>query len=78
MFTTLAHNAVDTIQAGKKEFIKAFVTNDGIAKSLNQFVEAQTSYTKSAIDAGITAAASIAMIVNSREFYESFTKFPKK
>jgi hypothetical protein len=39
---------IDTIQNGKKTFIKTFVTNEKIAKSLHDFVDAQTVYTKEA------------------------------
>jgi hypothetical protein len=78
MFTTIFHNAVDSIQSGKKQFVSTFVTQEGLAKPLNQFIDSQAAYTKSAIDAGIATATSMVMFVNSREFYESFTKFPKK
>jgi hypothetical protein len=40
---------IDTIQNTKKQFVSTVVTNEKIANSLNEFIDTQTSYTKSAI-----------------------------
>lgn len=50
---------IDTIQNGKKQFVNTFVTNKEIAKSLNNFVDAQSEYTKQAVKAGQIAATTI-------------------
>lgn len=44
------NSAIDTLQGAKKQFIKTFVTNDELAKPLNTFVDAQTSYAKAVAD----------------------------
>ena len=49
MFTV--DTAIDTVQTVKKEAIKTFVKNENVAKSLNEFVDAQTAYTKEAVKA---------------------------
>jgi hypothetical protein len=51
---------IDTIQNSKKSFVKIFVKNEVIAKSLNDFIDAQTAYTKAATNAGSEAFAAIA------------------
>lgn len=64
---------IDTFQNSKKQFVNAIVQHDGIKKALNEFVDTQTAYTKSAVNA--------ALEVNKRVFEESakaaseFTKF---
>lgn len=40
---------IDTIQNGKKQFVNTFVQHDGVKKALNEFVDAQAEYTKSAV-----------------------------
>ena len=39
---------IDTIQNSKKQFVGAVVKNDAIAKSLNEFVDAQTVFARQA------------------------------
>ena len=38
------NTAIDTFQGAKKQFVKTFVKNEELAKPLNTFVDAQTSY----------------------------------
>lgn len=40
---------IDTVQSGKKQFVKTFVTNSSAAQALNDFIDAQTEYTKNAV-----------------------------
>lgn len=47
MFTL--DTTIDTVQGAKKEAIKTFVKNEEVAKTLNEFVDAQTAYTKEAL-----------------------------
>jgi len=54
MFT--ADTMIDTIQNGKKQFVKTFVTNETMANSMNQFVDIQAEYTKKAFKASTDAA----------------------
>jgi hypothetical protein len=63
---------IDTFQNGKKQFVNTFVTHDGIKKALNEFVDGQTAYTKSAVKA--------ATEVNNRiteESTKAFTELTK-
>ena len=74
MFNTFTDAAIDAVQTTKKNFVNTFVPHEGIARALNQFVDTQTSYTKSAISAGTTTAASLGMIFASKEFFDELTK----
>jgi|688.fasta_scaffold01334_52 hypothetical protein len=73
MFNTFTDAAIDAVQTSKKNFVNTFVSHEGIARALNQFVDTQTSYTKSAISAGTTAATSLGMIFASKEFFDEMT-----
>jgi len=43
-----AYNAlVDTVQGAKTQFIKTFVSNEEVAKPLQTYIDAQTSFAKS-------------------------------
>lgn len=52
--------AIDAVQTGKKTFVKTFVTNPAVADALNQFVDAQTSYTKSAAKVSVETLTTLA------------------
>ena len=71
--TTLVDSAlnttVDTIQTSKKIFVDTFVKHEGLAKSLNEFVDAQTDYTKQAIDASFTASNNVYNAITDKTFY---------
>jgi hypothetical protein len=51
MFT--ADAIIDTVQTGKKTFVKTFVQNETAAKAMNEFIDAQAEYTKKATKAGL-------------------------
>ena len=73
MFTL--DTTIDAIQTGKKQFVNTvFAKNETIAKTLNEFVDAQTAYTKEAITAGSAAATGIQEILTDRTPYVNFTK----
>jgi hypothetical protein len=53
MFNTFAHTAIDMVQTSKKMVVEHTIKHEGLAKIINDFVDAQTSYTKSAVNTGI-------------------------
>jgi hypothetical protein len=76
MYQTFAHSGVDAIQTAKKTFVGAVVQNEQLKNILNSFVDAQTEYTKSAIDAGMKMSAGIGEIITDRTQYtDSLDKF---
>ena len=60
-----AYEFIDTIQNAKKTFVKTFVQNETIARAMNDFVDAQSAYTKDAVKVGITTTATIAKEVGN-------------
>lgn len=74
MFNQFAFQAVDGIQSAKKQFVSTFVQHEGFQKVLNNFVDAQTAYTKEAITAGSAAAAGVQEILTDRTPFVNFTK----
>jgi hypothetical protein len=50
---------IDTVQTGKKQFVKTFVNNEKIADALNEFIDAQTQYTKQAVSVGTKTATTL-------------------
>jgi hypothetical protein len=86
MFT--ADTFIDTVSTAKKEFVKTFVKHDAIAKSMNEFVDAQAKYTKEAAKAGTDVATKMASelvkvtqeaakVDYTKKFSEAFGSFAK-
>jgi hypothetical protein len=44
---------IDTVQTGKKQFVKTFVQNETAANAMNEFIDAQAEYTKKATKVGV-------------------------
>jgi hypothetical protein len=77
MLATVVNNTVDAIQTSKKIFVDTFVKHEGLAKSLNEFVDAQTNYTKQAIDASIKTGNEVYNTVSDKAFYTEIMKTKK-
>lgn len=50
---------IDAFQSGKKQIVDTFVKNDGIKAALYGFIDAQTAYTKQAVNATMTAGSKL-------------------
>lgn len=74
MMKLLMVNTVDAIQTSKKIFVDTFVKHEGLAKSFNEFVDAQTDYTKQAIDASVSAGTKVYDIISDKSFYTDTAK----
>lgn len=82
MFTI--DTTIDTVQTGKKQFVKTFVLNEPIAKALTNFIDAQTEYTKKAAKVAVDTTTTVAQEtlklvqetskINYSKFGEEFTK----
>ena len=76
MFT--ADAIIDTVQTGKKQFVKTFVTNEAVATAMNSFVDAQADYTKKAVRVGMDTFTTLSseMIKASQEAMKfDYSKF---
>lgn len=74
MFNTIAYAAVDAVQNSKKTFVETFVKHEGMAKTLTNFVDGQTAYTKAAIDAGLTFATNVGTLITTKSFYDEMAE----
>lgn len=74
MFNQFTFQAVDGIQSAKKQFVSTFVQHEGFQKVLNNFVDAQTEYTKSAIVAGTEVFTKTGEILTDRTPYVKFAE----
>lgn len=76
MFTIDA--TIDAVQGAKKQFVSTFVQNETVAKALNNFVDAQSEYTKKAVKATMDTATSVTqeMVKGATEVAKfDYTKF---
>lgn len=64
---------IDTVQDGKKMFVKSFVTNEAVANALGGFIDAQTKYTKEAIK--VSSDTATAVMNETIKAYKEATKF---
>ena len=78
MFNTYAHTYIDAVQNGKKEFVKNAVKQEKLANILNEFVDSQTQYTKSAFDAAFNAVTALGYLMMSKDFYNYEWLVPSK
>jgi hypothetical protein len=76
MFT--ADAIIDTVQTGKKTFVKTFVQNEKAAKAMNEFIDAQADYTKKAAKVGMDTFTTLSteMVKASQDAMKyDYTKF---
>lgn len=71
---SFATTTVDSIQTAKKIAVDTFVKHEELAKSLNEFVDAQTAYTKQAINAGIKTGSEMFDAITDKTFYTDTVK----
>ena len=74
MIETTLHTMVDFIQTSKKIFVDTVIKHEGLAKSLNEFVDAQTDYTKQAIDVSVKTGTNVYNTVTDKSFYADAIK----
>ena len=74
MIKVLIENTAEAIQASKKIFVDTFVKHEGLAKNMHDFVDAQSEYTKTAIEVGFTTASNMHKTVTDKSFYTETAK----
>jgi hypothetical protein len=74
MIKVLIENTAEAIQASKKIFVDTFVKHEGLAKNMHDFVDAQSEYTKKAIEVGFTTASNMHKTVTDKSFYTETAK----
>lgn len=66
---TSAHSAVDSFQSTKKQFVDLFVRHKELNSICTKFINAQSKYTKEAIDTGIATVSALTMAFANAQFY---------
>lgn len=74
---------IDAVQNGKKQFVNTvFANQEKVAEALNQFVDAQSAYTKSALKSSTDVAAKLsseavkaAQEVTKFDYTKAYEKF---
>ena len=74
MIKVLIENTAEAIQASKKIFVDTFVQHEVLAKNMHDFVDAQSEYTKKAIEVGFTTASNMHKTVTDKSFYTETAK----
>jgi hypothetical protein len=74
MMKLFVNNAVDSIQVSKKIFVDTVVKHEGLAKVMNEFVDAQTEYTKKAVDVGFKTSTDMYKVFSDKSFYADSVK----
>jgi len=87
MIKNFIDNTIDAFQTSKKIFVDTVVKHEGLASSLNKFVDTQTAYTKKAVDGAFEVSQDLYKVVTDKAFYTDLVKnaqdsvqtiFPKK
>jgi hypothetical protein len=73
-----AEQIIDAVQNGKKNFVNTFVTNEDMKKTMTQFVDAQTEYTKTAVGklSGLTTTLGLQVFSETNKVMKEMAKMP--
>lgn len=71
IYTDSTNYGISMIQSAKKEWVKQFVKDETVAKSLTAFVEAQTEFAKQVVKTGADVATVMSKEVGK---WPTFTK----
>ncbi len=72
MFLSSINTTIDTIKGAKSTFVKTFVKDESLAKTLQAFVEAQTAFTKQAAQTSFDVGTKIATEASSFDYKKFF------
>lgn len=70
MIKGIAHDLVDAVQHGKKQFVTTFVKHEDVANTMNKFIDTQSQYTKQAFDAGFDCLTGFGMMMSRKGFIQ--------
>jgi hypothetical protein len=68
MIKSIANDSIDMVQKGKQQFVTTFVKHDGLADTMNKFIEAQSQYTKQAFDTGMNCFLDFGILFSKKDF----------
>ena len=68
MIKGITHDAIDTVQKGKKQFVTTFIKHEGLATTMTTFIDTQATYTKAASDALIDSIMTFGQLAMDKNF----------
>ena len=74
MFNTYAHTFIESVQSAKKMAVKNIVKHDQAQKICNDFIDAQTKYTKAATDTAFDTITRFYSLMSSTNLVEETNK----
>jgi len=74
MLEYITKTAIDAVQSAKKSAIDTFVKHEELANTLNSLVDAQTEYTKKAVETAFAAGSQLVSTVSQKEFFTDAVK----
>lgn len=74
MLQTLGKVGIEVFQSYKKIFVDTYVKHEDLKKTLHNFVDAQTEYTKKVYDNTIETGQSLYDILSDSSFYMNANK----
>lgn len=70
----IVNTSIDAIQGAKTQFVKTFVTNEAVAKPLQTYIDAQTSFAKKVAVEANSFFTTVGMAAYSFDPAKAFTK----
>lgn len=68
MIKAIAHDTVDAVQKGNKQFVTTFVKHEGLADTMIQVIESQTKFTKDVVDTTVDSFVAFGTLFTNKEF----------
>lgn len=69
MFNTYTNSVIDTVQTAKKSFVEIFGATAEVKAICNEFIDAQTKYTKEAAETGMSLSTKVTELLMDRTPY---------
>lgn len=69
---SLINTSIDTISGAKTQFVKTFVQNEAVAKTLQTYIDAQQAYAKSAAKASVDFYTTVGAAATSFDVKKAF------
>ena len=69
MIKNITDSAIDSVQNGRKFIVDTVFKNDILATYLKDFIDAETAYTKQAVDSTYNSVINISKLLVEKNFY---------
>lgn len=73
MFNTMTTTAIDAVQTGKKQIVNTVVRHEGLAETINKFVDIETQYSKALVENTFNTMTGFYTLFTSKDFAKEVT-----